>query len=196
MSISSAFPNLYAARSISTFARREFLPPRQDALWLIETGVVRSLTISEDGNYNTLGLWGAGDVVGKVLSSVSSYQIECLTPVEATLLPKHRWHEVTEAMILHIQRSGELMEILHCRQAESSILQLFTWLAKRFGQEVEQGRLIDLRLTHQDIAELVGLTRVTVTRLIGDLEKQGIIQRQARQFIVSHDVPPFWHYEI
>lgn len=196
MSISSAFPNLYAARSLSKFARREFLPPKHDALWLIEAGVVRSLTISEDGNYHTLGIWGAGDVVGKVLSKTPSYQIESLTPVEATLLPKHRWHEVTEAMILHIQQSGELMEILHCRQAESAVLQLFTWLAKRFGQEVEQGRLIDLRLTHQDIAELVGLTRVTVTRLLGDLEKQGIIQRQARQFIVSRDRSPFWHYEI
>ena len=196
MTVSSSISNLSEARSTSKFARREFLPPKHDALWLIETGVVRSLTISEDGNYNTLGIWGAGDVVGKVLSSTRSYQIECLTSVEATLLPKHRWNEVTEAMILHIQRTGELMEILHCRQAESSVLQLFTWLAKRFGQEVEQGKLIDLRLTHQDMAELVGLTRVTVTRLIGELEKQGIIQRQARQFIVSHDQPPFWHYEI
>jgi CRP-like cAMP-binding protein len=88
------------------------------------------------------------------------------------------------------------MEILHCRQAESSLLRLFAWLAKRFGQHVEGGKLIDLRLTHQDIAELVGLTRVTVTRLLSDLEKQGMIQRQERQFIVMHDQSPFWHYEI
>lgn len=196
MTLSSAISNLSPPRSHFKYLRRELLPLQHNALWLIEAGVVRSLTISEDGNYNTLGIWGAGDVVGKVLSSVQSYQIETLTPVEVSLVPKHRWHEVTQAMILHIQRSGELMEILHCRQAESSVLQLFTWLAKRFGQEVEQGKLIDLRLTHQDIADLAGLTRVTVTRLIGELEKQGYIHRQARQFIVSHDQPPFWHYEI
>jgi CRP-like cAMP-binding protein len=88
------------------------------------------------------------------------------------------------------------MEILHCRHAESSLLQLLTWLAKRFGQEVEQGKLIDLRLTHQDIAELIGLTRVTVTRVLSDLEKQGMIQRQERHFIVLYDQSPFWHYEI
>jgi len=96
-------------------------------------------------------------------------------------------------MIVHIQRSGE---ILHCRQAEYALVRLFGWLAKRFGQEVEQGQLIDLRLTHQDIADLMGLTRVTVTRLLNDLEKQGIIQRKERQFIVLHDQMPFWHYEI
>ena len=85
---------------------------------------------------------------------------------------------------------------MHCRQAESTILKLLAWLAKRFGQEVKQGKLIELRLTHQDIADLVGLTRVTVTRLLSDLEKQGMIQRQERYFIVLQDQSPFWHYEI
>ena len=88
------------------------------------------------------------------------------------------------------------MEILHCRQAESSLIRMFAWLAERFGQAVEQGQLIDLRLTHQDIADLIGLTRVTVTRLLKDLEKQGIIQRVQRQFIVLDDQAPFWYYEI
>lgn len=88
------------------------------------------------------------------------------------------------------------MEILHRRQAETALLHLLAWLAKRFGQEVEQGQLIDLRLTHQDIAELIGLTRVTVTRLLSNFERQGIIQRQGRQFIVMQDQLPFWHYEI
>ena len=188
--------NRFAEPKLSQFTRRSFLPLRQDALWLIETGVVRTLTVLEDGTAIILGLWGAGDIVGRVLSKADPYQIECLTPVEATLVSESNWHEVTKAMILHIQRSGEFMEILHCRQAEVSLLRLFSWLAKRFGQAVEQGQLIDLRLTHQDIADLIGLTRVTVTRLLKDLETQGLIQRKERQFIVLQDQLPFWHYEI
>jgi CRP-like cAMP-binding protein len=82
----------------TTFARRSFLPLRHDTLWLIESGVVRTLTILEDGNYSTQGLWGAGDVIGRVFSSTGNYQIECLTPVKVTLLPKHRWHEAAEAI--------------------------------------------------------------------------------------------------
>jgi len=180
----------------SRFARRSFLPLKRDHLWFVKTGAVRTLTIFEEGTYVTLGLWGPGDVVGKNLSLADPLYIECLTPVEATLLPADNRQEVVEAMVLHIQRLGELMEILHRRQAETALLHLLAWLAKRFGQEVEQGQLIDLRLTHQDIAELVGLTRVTVTRLLSNFEKQGIIQRQGRQFIILQDQPPFWHYEI
>lgn len=196
MTFSPVLPNQSVEQTVFNFTRRSFLPLRRDAIWLIEAGVVRTLTVLEDGNSVILGLWGAGDVVGRVLSSADPYQIECITPVTVTLLPARRWHEATEAMILHIQRSEELMEILHCRQAEFSLLRLFAWLAKRFGQAVEQGQLIDLRLTHQDIADLIGLTRVTVTRLLNDFEKQGVIQRVQRQFIVLHDQAPFWHYEI
>ena len=38
------------------------------------------------------------------------------------------------------------------------LLKFFTWLAYRFGREVEQGRLLDLRLTHQAISEIIGTT--------------------------------------
>ncbi len=196
MTVSQLLPNRLVDLTGYSFNRRSLLPLRHDSLWLLKTGVVRTLTVLEDGTSVTLGLWGPRDIVGRVLSKAETYQIECLTPVEAMLLPAHSWHGATEAMILHIQRSGELMEILHCRQAESSLLRLFTWLVKRFGQQVEQGQLIDLRLTHQDIADLIGLTRVTVTRLLKAFEQQGIIQRVQRQFIVLHGQLPFWHYEI
>lgn len=182
--------------NLTNFARRSFLPLRQDSVWLLQTGVVRTLTVLEDGTAVTLGLWGSGDIVGRALSQANPYHIETLTPVEATLIYKQNLPEVTEAMLLHMQRSEQFIEILHHKQAETTLLQLFGWLAKRFGYQVQTGQRIDLRLTHQDIADLIGLTRVTVTRLLKSFERQGIIQRQERQFIVMQDQAPFWHYEI
>ena len=195
MTVSPLLPNQFAQRRYS-FSRYSLLPLRSDALWVLATGVVRTLTVQEEGNSVILGLWGPGDIVGRVLSQTDPYQIECLTSVEASLLPSSRWDQATESMITHIQRSEELREILHCRQTEALLIRLLTWLAKRFGQKVEQGQLIDLRLTHQDLADLVGLTRVTVTRVLNDLEQQGIIQRKRRQAIVLHDQSSFWHYKI
>jgi len=189
-----------SARSIdlkrSKFARRSLLPLGQDYLWQIETGVVRTLTWLEDGTTITLGLWGVGDVVSRVLSKAEPYQIECLTPVEAILLPLDKWYQVNGVLIQHIQQFQEFLEILHCRSVETSLLRLLTWLAKKFGHQVEQGQLIELRLTHQEISEIIGTTRVTVTRLLNDFEKQGIIQRLPRKFIVLHEKQPYWHYEI
>lgn len=178
------------------FTRRSVLPLKQDCLWQIETGVVRTLTWLEDGTTVTLGLWGPGDVVSRVLSKADPYQIECLTAVEATVLPLDRWHLVNEAIIIHVHQLQEFLEILHCRSVDASLLRLLTWMAKKFGQEVERGSLIELHLTHQEISEIIGTTRVTVTRLLNTFERQGLIKRLPRKFMVMHGQQPFWHYEI
>lgn len=178
------------------FARRSELPLKQDYLWQIETGVVRTLTCLEDGTTVTLGLWGPGDVVSRVLSKADPYQIECLTAVEATVLPLDRWHLVNEALILHVHQFQEFLEILHCRSVDASMLRFLTWMAKKFGQQVERGSLVELHLTHQEISEIIGTTRVTVTRLLNAFERQGLIKRFPRKFMVMHEQQPFWHYEI
>lgn len=178
------------------FARRSQLPLAQDYLWQIETGVVRTLTWLEDGTTVTLGIWGPGDVVSRVLSSADPYEMECLTNVEATVLPLDRWHIVNEAIILHVHQLQEFLEILHCRTVDGSLLRLLTWMAKKFGQEVERGSMVELHLTHQEISEIIGTTRVTVTRLLNTFERQGLIKRLPRKLMVMHEQQPFWHYEI
>jgi CRP-like cAMP-binding protein len=180
----------------SQFARRSLLPSSRDYLWQIESGAVRTLSMLEEGTLVTLGVWGVGDVVSQVLSQSETYQMECLTTVEVTRIPLDRWHLVNEVLIRHIRQYHEFLEILHYRSIDISLLRLLNWLAKKFGQEFKQGQLIDLHLTHQEIAEIIGTTRVTVTRLLNDFEKQGIIERLSRKRIVLNEKHPFWHYEI
>lgn len=180
----------------SRFSRRSPLPLGRDYLWQIEAGVVRTLTWLEDGTTVTLGLWGPGDVVGRELAKADPYQMECLTPVQATVLPLNRWHLVNAALILHLHQFQEFLEILHCRSVDASLLRLLSWLAKKFGHQVERGQLIDLHLTHQELSEIIGTTRVTVTRLLNSFEKQGIIERLPGKSIILHEQQPFWHYEI
>jgi CRP-like cAMP-binding protein len=50
--------------------------------------------------------------------------------------------------------------------------------------------LIQLRLTHQELAETIGTTRVTVTRLMQSLEQQGSLCYSRRQQIVLRH--PWW----
>jgi CRP-like cAMP-binding protein len=182
-------------QSSRIFARRSLLPLRPGCLWQIDQGVVRSMTWLEDGTILSLGIWGAGDVTGEALSNIKPYQIECLTQVEATLLPSDRWFHKPETLISHIQQLEELAVIRSRKRVEEALLQLLLWLARKFGREVAQGHLLDLRLTHQDLAELLGTTRVTVTRILSQLEAQKLINRLPRQQILISE-GEVWHYEI
>ena len=58
------------------------------------------------------------------------------------------------------------------------------WLSEKFGRDVDKGKLIDLNVTHQDIAEVLNTTRVTVTRLLQQLEEEGTVLRHKRRIIL------------
>jgi CRP-like cAMP-binding protein len=170
-----------------SFSYRDLIPLQPDALWHIQWGAVRTLTWNEEGTPITLGYWGPGDVVGQPLSRIQPYQIECLTSVEVSYVSSGECSEAIEALLLHIQQAEEILTIVRHERMHSRLQQILVWLARKFGRSVQSGLLIDLRLTHQAIAEAIGTTRVTVTRLLNEFEREGIISRPKRHFIVLRD---------
>jgi len=166
------------------FTRREVIPQRNDVLWRIERGAVRALTWSEDGTYITLGYWGSGDMIGYPLSRVKPYQIECLTSVEASLVPPHLWHQDLNALMSRIQQAEYLLSIVHLKPISLRLWQFLVWLSEKFGRNVEQGKLIELHVTHQEMAEVLNTTRVTVTRLLQQFEEEGTMTRYKRRIIL------------
>jgi len=177
------------------FSPRSILPLKSNLLWKIESGVVKATTWLEDDTTVTLGIWGPGDIVGKGLSKVEAYQIECITKVELTIFHAQEWQEIADILLAHIQQAEELLLIRSYKRTDFMVIKLLNWLAKRFGHEVKNGHLIDVLLTHQDIAEMLGASRVTVTRVLIQFEQLGLIERLSlHRFLVKEE--ELWHYEI
>ncbi|MEA5567355.1 Crp/Fnr family transcriptional regulator [Anabaena sp. UHCC 0399] len=195
VSLKSSFIDSGSQKTKLLFTRRSLLPDYQNSLWQIDTGFVRTVTYQENGTTVALGLWGSGDIVGRTLSKLEPYQMECLTKVEARILPLEEWSDSTETLLAHIQQSEELMVIRSYKKVETMLLKLLAWLSQRFGLEVEKGRLIDMRLTHEDLADMIGSTRVTVTRILGQFEQEGLIDRQSLNRIIPRE-EDIWYYEI
>lgn len=185
MTISAPNPPLASPLTQRVFSRRDLIPPRQDVLWRIDRGAVRTVTWSEQGTFITLGYWGTGDVVGHSLSRVKPYQIECLTSVEMSILQTEQWYQALDAMLVHIQQAEELLSIVHRKPVSLRLWQFLVWLSQKFGCDIEQGRLIDLGLTHQEMAEVINTTRVSVTRMLQQFEDEGMLLRHQRRLIIS-----------
>ncbi|MEG4998426.1 Crp/Fnr family transcriptional regulator [Microcoleus sp. B4-D4] len=194
MTIASLSTKTFDETSRHIFSRRSHLPNRSNALWQIETGIVRTVTWLEDGTIITLGLWGPGDTIGKPISKCDPFQIECLTKVEAVLLSVERWLN-RDILLNHIQQAEDFMIMRGYKRVDFMLYKLLTWLAKRFGSEVDRGHQIDMILTHQDIAEIIGTSRVTVTRTLGIFQQQGLIERLPLHRIILQP-SEVWHYEI
>ncbi len=62
-------------------------------------------------------------------------------------------------------------------------------MSEKFGRDLEQGKLIDLNITHQDISDVLNTTRVTVTRILQQLlqqfEEEGKILRHKRSIVLK-----------
>ena len=194
MSLSQSTSSIQAKSSIS-FDRRALIPLKENILWQIEVGVVRTSTLLEDGELITFGLWGPGDIVGKILAGVSTYQVDCLSQVKACPLVLSPNQSLAKTTFNHLQQLQELTIIRSYKRVEVMLLRLLSWLAQKFGQEVKTGQLIDLRMTHQDLADMLGSTRVTITRTLSQLEQQGLIERLSLHQIILRE-EDMWHYEI
>ncbi|MGG6263987.1 Crp/Fnr family transcriptional regulator [Leptolyngbya sp. AN03gr2] len=158
-----------------SFRHREQLPFTPNSLWKIESGYARTMTWNAEGAIAALGIWGTGDVIGHCLSNIEPYQIECLGPVVAREVAIS--NNCTRLLLSHIQQIEQLLNLANIQQASARLIGLLEWLAQRFGRLESHGYLIDIPLTHQSIAELIGTTRVTVTRTLSELERAGKIQR-------------------
>jgi CRP/FNR family transcriptional regulator, cyclic AMP receptor protein len=64
------------------------------------------------------------------------------------------------------------------------LLAAFAELGSKFGSTHEKGTLLNLPLTHKDLADLVGATRPIVTLQLKDLERNGAIFREHRRLVL------------
>jgi CRP-like cAMP-binding protein len=136
--------------------------------WRLQEGYVRSATWDADGESITLGVWGPGDVITSENPAIQPLDLQCLTTVvvESIELSARDQHE-------HLCRErrmlAELLAIQRIRAGDQRLLALLRWIGQSHGQVNRHGCRLSLRelnLTHRALADLCGLTRVTVTKLL------------------------------
>jgi CRP-like cAMP-binding protein len=146
------------------------------------------VTWDEDGRVFILGLWSTDDVVGRSLFESDHYQLECLSPVVAHPLPS-TYHYQRSELLSYLNRTKELLKIAQMRSVGDRLIYFLEFFAHQFGTETTDGLRLNVHLTHQDIADAINSSRVTITRLMGRLHDTGFIrwQREKRKrFLVIH----------
>ena len=166
------------------FRSGDELPHIADHLWLILDGVVKSYTVSEEGALITLGFWGVEDLVGESLSRVTPYSLKCLGVVKAIAINRDRWDAFSPNLLYHAQQTQQLSYIVRNNRIAKRLWLLLEWLAAKFGRGIEQGRLIDFKLTHQELADAISTTRITVTKTLIQFEEEGLIFRPKTKCII------------
>ena len=169
-----------------TFASRDKIITDVDTLWLIRQGAVKVSTYDSSGKIIVLGYWGKGDVVGRSLSRLNPYEIECLTPVEADCIPYRDWHLVAKEVRNCYQDTEQLLYILKQASLEDKLIELLVYLGGKFGSAEGRGKAILLPLTHRELAEFFGVTRANIVAVVNKLQCKKIIDNPKQGKIILH----------
>jgi len=85
-----------------------------------------------------------------------------------------------------IKESHETLKNIALERVEARIASLLLKLADKIGKETEDGILIDMKLTKQDIAEMVGTTVETSIRTMSKFKKLGIVSEREGRIIIKN----------
>lgn len=166
------------------FRPGEDLPQRENSLWLLVSGVIKSCTVSEEGASITLGFWGKEDLVGESLSNIVPYNLRCISEVKAIAVNQTQWEQASRKLLYNAQQTQQLLYIVRNTRIAKRLWLLLKWLASKFGRVIQQGRLIDFKLTHQELADAINTTRITVTKTLNQFEREGLILRPKTKCII------------
>ncbi len=171
-----------------------------ERVYLIRRGAVRLSRVYESGEEITVALLRENSLFG-VLSLLTGhrsdrfYHAVALTRVEMHTAPASSVRQAIEAdpgvgllllqgLSSRILQTETMIETLTHRDMSSRLVSFLLVLCRDFGVPDEKGITIDLRLSHQAIAEAIGSTRVTITRLLGDLRNSGLVQIDRKKITV------------
>ncbi len=85
---------------------------------------------------------------------------------------------------MRLREAMKKIQMLNFNNATQRIKMLFLMLSEFYGEKCENGTVLKIKLIHQDIADMTGLTRETVTRILDKCRKNGEIQILKNKFIL------------
>jgi CRP-like cAMP-binding protein len=145
--------------------------------WSILEGYVRTTSFDQDGEAFTLAVWGPGEWVSSSYSTLVPVEMQCISAVWVEQIEPSE-AEVLAFLRLQIRNTEQIFEINRVRSAELRLLAMLRWISVRFGQVNSHGHRLSLKemnLTHRDLADLCGLTRVTVTKNLNRFKTLGLL---------------------
>ena len=86
-----------------------------------------------------------------------------------------------------LMRAEEKIEALSVMDAKRRVADLLLRLAKQYGRENAEGILIEISLTREEMAEMVGTTQETVIRILSGFRKEGLIKDFEKQILVMNE---------
>lgn len=170
-----------------------------DSLYLIVSGRVRVTILADDGREIVLAVLGEGDFFGEMSlldNEPRSATAIAMEDTEVLIIHQKEFFSIVEkrppilikllsVISSRLRKANHQIGSLALLDVYGRVARVLLDLAQEQGTRLRDGRISFRRPTHQEIANMIGATRETVSRMISDLHRQGYIEISGKNVIIQ-----------
>jgi CRP-like cAMP-binding protein len=186
----------YQRTSLVQMSTGSSIPLLRHHLWLVVRGMVKLGCVTIHGDEVLLGLAGPNELFGESLAGPDAYEATTLTECDLLCLSQTELEKqpglvpvFLEAVCQRQRQSQAMLALLGLKRIEDRVRGFLELLAIDYGVTTQKGLRLTPKLTHQEIASALGTTRVTVTRIIGQLREMGWLTIDSQRSITLSPLP-------
>jgi CRP/FNR family transcriptional regulator len=159
------------------------------------SGALRSCRVLADGRRHIAEFFLPGDFIALSAEAAHRFTAEAVTETKLMRYPRHSVEQMTEAQ----PRLSRCLLDLLCRSLSAAQQQMLLLGRKNavermasfllmMADRASDGEHVSLPMTRSDIADHLGLTTETVSRIFGQLKSQRVIQLKGASEVVVTDI--------
>ena len=194
---------LESQSQVRTFDRKNlvYLPDDEsDSVLLLASGRVRIYHLTPEGKETLLAFIDPGELFGELSIIGQTEREEFAETMEKSQIVKIPGNTIRELMAdnasvtmgvtkligLRRQRFERRLKSLMFQPNRDRLIFLLLELAERYAVPHPNGTALRIRLSHQEMANIIGSTRETVTVVLGELRHEQLIEVKRRQVIIKN----------
>jgi CRP/FNR family transcriptional regulator len=195
------FRKLKDVFQVKTYRKNQIIFLEEDTgsyMYVILSGKVKVTKSTAAGKETILAIHQAGDFFGEMAlldGKTSPAAVSAMEDSKIAMISQHDFRcllmanekvvrQIVQVLCSRLRQVWAQVQNLSYSTADDRIRAGILQLSRKHGVQDARGIIIDLKITHQELAELVGTSRETVTRTLAQLKKQGILRLENRRIIV------------
>lgn len=170
-----------------------------DSLFLVATGRVKVTILGDDGREIILSVLGPGEFFGEMslldneprsATTIAAEDSELLCLSRADFegvfadIPSITTNLI-KVLTARLRHANHQISTLALLDVYGRVARVIVEMARDEGRRLRDGRIAFQRPTHQEIANRIGTTRETVTRMLKDIQRQGLIHVSGKEIVLE-----------
>ena len=170
---------------------------QDEMVYFIESGQIKLLMLSSDGKECHLAIHSGGDIFGELCLSGLGARLETATAMKATTLKQipcsqffarlsrdTLYEGFVRYLAVRIADQQQVIANLVTVDSEQRLGQTLLQLARTMGKKDPRSIRIELKISHEELSEMVGTTRPRVSLFMQRFHNLGLIETNRDRFLI------------